>query len=72
MFYTPIKPCEYCGGKARVIVQVITRPKVNNYSKYVECGSCGARSGTYKGQWTDEETWSKAEDMWNAMIIPKE
>lgn len=69
MFYTPLRPCEYCGGEATIIVRGNKR---GGYSKYVECKCCGSRSGTYTGQWNDEDSWNSAEIAWNSRKVLEE
>ena len=52
-----LRPCPFCGGKARIKININAIP-----TKYVECENCKTHSGFYAYVISDEQLAEK----WNA------
>ena len=59
-----ILACPHCGGKAEVLMGVVT--------VFVACKTCRSRSGGYRFRWFDNESYQRAEDRavrsWNRRL----
>ena len=66
-----IKPCPFCGGKARLIIKY--SEKTESYFMRVKCYRCNAQSATYSDEampTDDSESKKSAIEAWNKRYTP--
>ena len=65
---TELKPCPFCGGKANVNMKIISK---NDFSIYVSCSKCRARTDGYCPTVTKEECALESIEKCKALAIEK-
>ena len=62
MSNTELKPCPFCGGKAKMYAGNLLRSDSDNEMikvLYLRCTSCGAKSGAYTRAEMAKEAWNR-------------